>query len=128
MADVANRVDRLEEDVKEQKGSLEEMHGRLDEHSENITRILKWGLTGNGDSAETRLHSVETNMGAVKMLVDKVVSDESIARIAQVAVEKVIGNARTKDRTFVSKVRAFALWFAPACLLVSTILTLILKK
>ena len=127
MADVANRVDRLEEDVKEQKGSLEELHGRLDEHSGNIDRILKWGLEGNGDSAETRLHSVETNMGAISALVEKVASDETIARIAQVAVKEVIGNARGRDRTTISKVKAFAPYFAAACALVAAFVAAVLK-
>ena len=127
MADVALQIAHLEEHDEERRLKLEEVEDRLDTQSENVGRLLRWGLEGNGDSADSRLRNVEVDMVAIKACVERVASEESIAKIAQAAVRGVIGNARDKDRTFVSKAKAFSPYFAAGCLAVTTIVVAIIR-
>jgi hypothetical protein len=127
MADVALRVDHLEEQHGEHKEKLDEIEDRLDTHSTALQRLSIW-RDGNGSKgAEVRLQDVETILTAMKTCVDRVTSEDGIARIAQAAVKGVITNAQNRDRTVVSKVRAWAPWFAAGCALAASVVAAVMK-
>lgn len=121
------KFDNLESSVKEHTGRLEEIDGRLDNHSSEIQRISRWAIDGNGDSAETRIKKNCVEIGDLKEQISRVASDENIQKIASAAVKGVINNARDRDRTVVSKVKAFAPYFAAGCMLVANVVIAILK-
>ncbi len=124
MADIA--MERMESDILENKARLDEHENILDTHSSEIQRVRIWALDGNGDSAETRLKLVEKASADLRACVEHAASDEAIERIAQAAVKSVIDNAKHRDRTAVSKVKAFAPYFAAACALVAAVVAAVL--
>jgi len=127
MADVALRVEHLEEQHGENREKLDEIEDRLDTHSTALQRLSIW-RDGNGSKgAEVRLQDVEVILMEMKTCVDRVTSEDGIARIAQVAVKGVINNARDRDRTTISKVKAWAPWFAAGCALVASIVAAMAK-
>jgi hypothetical protein len=121
--EVANLSERCSETYRTARG-LEDECSELSDR----THALEMWRNGNGaKGAEARLQAVETDVSDVKSCIERVASDESIARIAKEAVKGVINNARDKDRTLVSKAKAFAPYFAAGCMLVATVATAILK-
>lgn len=125
MADIAFRVDHLEEDVRAVKEQAGENAGRLDLHSKGFDRLIKWALEGNGDSAETRLKNVEIEAAAMKTCIEKAVAPEHIAHIAKETAAAVIKNAQGKDRTWVAKTKAIASVLAPIGVIIGGVAALI---
>jgi predicted nucleic acid-binding Zn-ribbon protein len=127
MADATAEIEHLRSDIADHKGRLDEHEGLLDTHSSELQRVTRWALDGNGECAQTRIKNVEGDMVEIRKCVEKVASDESIAKIAAVAVKEVIGNARTRDKTMIAKLRAFAPYFAAFCALVAGIIAVVVK-
>jgi predicted NBD/HSP70 family sugar kinase len=121
--EVANLKDKCEETYRTVGGLEDECSNLSDRiHAGEIWR------NGNGaKGAEARLQTVEKEMSDIKTCVEKVASDEGIARIAREAARAVVSNARDKDRTLISKVKAFAPYFAAVCMLIATVMTVLLK-
>jgi hypothetical protein len=125
MADIALKLEHLESHDEERRLKLQEVEGRLDEQSENVDRLLRWGLDGNGTSADTRLHFVEEKTAKLSACVERVASDDTIAHIAQVVVKEVIGNARNRDKTWVAKAKAIASVLTPIGAIIAGLAALI---
>ena len=121
--EVANLKDKCEETYRT-VGGLEDECSIL---SDRAHALEQWRNGNGAKGAEARLQTVETDMSSMKVCIDKVASDESIARIAREAAKAVVSNARDKDRTLVSKVKAFAPYFAAVCMLVATMVTVLLR-
>ena len=99
----------------------------MSEISDRTYRMEIWKDGNGARGAESRLQEVEGILASVKSCIDKVSSDESISRIARAAVVGVIDNAKKRDMTVVSKVKAFAPYFAAICMIAATVLTVLLK-
>jgi hypothetical protein len=130
MADIAVldiKVANLEEKCEETHGIVRGIENEVGELSDRTYRIEIWKDGNGARGAEMRLQDVENILTSVKSCIDKVSSDENIAHIAQIAAKGVVDNARTKDRTVVSKVKAFAPYFAAACALIAGIVAVIVK-
>ena len=120
---VANLEEKCEETV-DRVGAIEEI---VDKRGDRIHSLEIWRNGNGARGAEARLQIMESDMVHLKACIENVASDESIAKIAQVAVKGIIENARNKDRTLVNKAKAFAPYFAAGCALVAGLVAALVK-
>lgn len=121
------KIDNLEKDCAETNGIVRGLENECSDLSDRTHRLEFWRDGNGAKGAEARLQGVEVNIVKLSACVEKVSSDETIARIAQVAVKEVIGGARNRDRTTISKVKAFAPYFAAFCALMAAFLAVVFK-
>jgi len=121
------KVSNLEDRCKETVSRVDAIEEIVDVRGDRIRSLEIWKNGNGARGAEMRLQDVEGILASVKSCIDKVSSDENIARIAQIAAKGVVDNARTKDRTVVSKVKAFAPYFAAACAMIAAVLAAVIR-
>jgi hypothetical protein len=121
------KIDNLEKDCAETQGIVRGLEAECGDLSDRTHRLEFWRDGNGAKGAEARLQGVEVNIVKLSACVEKVASDDTIARIAQVAVKEVIGNAKGRDRTAISKVKAFAPYFAAGCALVAALVATVAK-
>jgi hypothetical protein len=128
MADLAIRVDHIEEHVKEDRGRLDEAEGRLDTQSEAVDRITRWALLGNGDSAEIRLAKVENRIEVIPEMQEtlrivRLIADAKLQNITE-AVTSVLDE---REKTIIAKVKAWAPIASAAIAAIAVILVAVFK-
>ena len=121
------RIDNLEGDCKEIVRRVDGLDDECAEMSDRIHAGEMWRNGNGARGAEVRLQLVEAEIDKVTKCIDKVASDESIAKIASVAVKGVIDNAKNRDRTVISKAKAFAPYFAGICGVATAVIVAVLK-
>jgi hypothetical protein len=146
------RVEHLEEGCKDRTADVESLDNRVVGCSDRIYALEYWRNGNGAKGAEARLQGMELAVAGIQHSLDSEQSEENIKRIikettqhltsgviggqsdaslkviAEAAADAVVAHARRRDRTFVSKVKAFAPYFAAALLLVTTILQAVLSR
>jgi predicted nucleic acid-binding Zn-ribbon protein len=109
MADVAVKVEHLEEDVKEHRIELDETHERLDVQSDAIDRVTRWALEGNGKSAESRLVLVEQKVEILPEIQTTLAAVKLVADAKLEGIEGAVANALNKNsKTIIAYIKAGA--------------------
>lgn len=119
MADLAIRVDRIEEDIKDHQVQLDETHDRLDVQSDTIQSIEQWRKGNGAQGAEARLQCVEE--AAVKLAEERIGPRLNIAEADIQALQKIADGKLTavvgetvksaldaRDKTAIAYVKAFS--------------------
>jgi hypothetical protein len=129
MADLAIRVDHCEEDIKEDRGRLDEAEGRLDTHSDAINGIEQW-RTGNGaQGAEARLQTVEGKIEDLPVIRADVAAAKLVADAKLEVIEGSITSVLDKrDAKAIAKVKAWGPIVAAGSIVLVEIIKGILGK
>jgi len=127
-------ADALTERINNCRDDCEELTKRVDAveelHAETSDRVaaLEYWRNGNGArGAEVRIQDLEKNMSTVLTTVPGLITSEEADKIAKSAVHHIVEQARSKDRTWVSKTRAVALVMIPIASVICALIALLKK-
>lgn len=122
-----SQITILEKNHESLKDDVRELSDTTARIEDRVRDVEHWQDGNGAKGAEARLQAVEDYMTEVKACVTKAMAPDAIMAIAREAAKAVVTNARDKDRTAISKVRAFAPYFAGLCALVGTIIMALWK-
>ena len=138
MADLAIRIDRIDEDIKEHRTDLDEAHNRLDIQSDAI-RGLEYWRNGNGaQGAEARLQCVEEM--ALALARERIVPRLAVVEADIRAVQAIADNAiragvqeaihttlNAREKTMLARIKTWTPIVSAALAAAAVVLVAILK-
>ena len=119
------RVNNCEEECTEIRGRVAACEELYDIHTKQIDRLLRWSLDGNGESAEHRIKDLEKEMSCLSEKLPELITREDADKIAKSSYHHFIESARSKDRTWVSKIKAVALVMGPVSAIIVALIALL---